>query len=202
MNLWARPQGVKFMRLRDTSTDYGWISIVQHWLSAVLVLVVWFLGNSTQASQSENAPAVAMHTSFAVLAYVALIGRIVWRIVEHHPGPQPKQRGWSFTLAKFLHTALLLAISIMLVSGPLMAWSTGDAIQVFEFTLPSPIGTHPDLWSFMHAVHESCALFIAYGVLLHVAGVLKHIIFNRDGTFDKMMVPANRPDPASHEPRP
>ncbi len=190
------------MRLRDTSTGYGWISIVLHWLSAVLVSVVWFLGNSTQASQSVNAPAVEMHTSFAVLASVALIGRIVWRIFEHYPGPQPCQRGWSFTLGKLLHSALLLAISIMLVSGPVMAWSSGDAIQVFEFTLPSPIGMHPDLWSFMHVVHENCALFIAYGVLLHVAGVFKHIIFNRDGTFDKMMVPANPSDPASREPRP
>ncbi len=187
------------MRLRDTATGYGWISIVLHWLGAVLLLVVWFLGNSTQASQAENAPAVAMHTSVAVLASLALIGRIFWRIFEHHPGPQPSQRGWSFTLGKFLHTALLLAISIMLISGPVMTWSSGAAIQVFEFALPSPIGMHPELRTFMHAVHVNSALFIAYGVIVHVAGVFKHIIFNRDGTFDKMMVPANLSEPTSRK---
>ena len=189
------------MRLRDTCTGYGWISIILHWLGATLVLVVWFLGNSTQTAPAEKAAAVAMHTSVAALASVALIGRIVWRIFESHPGPQPSQLGWSFSLGKFLHAALLLAIAIMLVSGPVMAWSTGGPIRVFEFELPSPIGMHPNLWSVMHAVHANCALFIVYGVIIHLAGVFKHIIFNRDGTFDKIMVPANPSDRSSLKPQ-
>ena len=34
------------MRLKDTATGYGWISILLHWVTAVLILYLLYLGTT------------------------------------------------------------------------------------------------------------------------------------------------------------
>ena len=37
-------------------------------------------------------------------------------------------------------------------------------------------------------IHGYTASFIVVGIVLHVLAVFKHMIVNRDGTFDKIMI--------------
>jgi cytochrome b561 len=180
------------MQWRDTPQGYGWLSIALHWIAAFVVLALWFLGNSTQTALGDAyGKSVATHTSIAVLAYVFLWVRIAWRFLSKHPAPLPKQKGFFFSLGKCVHYLLLLAMALMLVSGPLMAWATGGPIAVFSWSIPSPLEMNTKLWSFAHSIHETCGTIILVATLLHIAGVFKHVAFNRDGTFDRMMTPRN-----------
>jgi cytochrome b561 len=77
---------------------------------------------------------------------------------------------------------------VMLVSGPLMVWLDGEAIEVFAFSIPSPFGKFSAVHDIFRRVHGMTATFILAGIVLHVLAVLKHVIVNRDGTFDKIMV--------------
>jgi cytochrome b561 len=177
------------VRWKDTPSGYGWISIALHWLTAALVLTMWTIGVMSQAAAEEDAPGlVHLHMSIGVSAYVLLWGRIAWRFAVGHPRPHPEQSALLFPVAKYFHFLLLIAIGLMLVSGPLMVWAAGDAIEVFALAIPSPFTLPPDLQAPLRRVHGVTASFILVGIVLHILAVLKHVIVNRDGTFDKIMV--------------
>jgi cytochrome b561 len=86
-----------------------------------------------------------------------------------------------------------VAIAVMLVSGPLMVWSRGAAIDVWDwFAIPGPFGTNMELYTFLHMLHVWGSRVIIVGTLLHLGGVYKHAAFNQDGTFGKMLVAAQK----------
>jgi cytochrome b561 len=187
------------MRTSDTRNGYGWISIALHWITAIIVLTIWFIGSSIHAgaeqTPAESESVLRLHTSIAVTAYLLLWARIIWRFVKGHPGPLVQQAGPFYTIGKYAHYVLLIAIGAMLISGPTMVWSRGDVIHVFElFTIPGPFAAHPPLFDVAHSIHVWCSRIIIIGTALHLAGVYKHAAFNQDGTFGKMLV-ASRDEP-------
>jgi cytochrome b561 len=184
------------MSLKDTDNGYGWVSIVLHWITTIAIFALLYIGSSIEAYVGESrVMAVRLHTSIAVCAYVFLWGRIIWRLVYSHPGPTSGQRGLSFLIGKWVHYVILIALALMLVSGPLMAWSgsSGGVIEVFDwFALPAPFEAGDAFRDFMHAIHRRSAIVVFLGILLHLGGVYKHTAFNQDGTLVKMVLPSKR----------
>jgi len=181
------------MPMRDTATGYGWLSIALHWFTAVAVIVLLFLGDtiSTVEGVEEREQAVRWHTSIAMSSYVFLWARIILRFWHGHPGPLPRQKGVFFVLGKYTHFALLVAIAVMLITGPLMVWFGGAGIGVWDwFVIPSPFGENMGIRNGLHGVHAWSAAIILILTLAHLVGVYKHAAFNQDGTFGKMLVPA------------
>jgi cytochrome b561 len=124
-------------------------------------------------------------------AYVFLWGRIILRFVYRHPGPLPKQQGAFFLMGKYIHYTLLIALAVMLVTGPLMAWFGGAGIGVWDwFTIPTPFEENFAVRDALHSLHAWSAVVILILTILHLVGVYKHAAFNQDGTFGKMLVPA------------
>lgn len=179
------------MRLTDTSTGYGWLSILLHWFTAVAVVALLFIGDTIATRfGDERAATLRLHTSIAITSYVFLWARIILRFKYGHPGPLPNQGGVFFTLGKYIHFALLGAIAIMLVTGPLIVWSSGDAIAVWSwFEIPGPLPQNFAVRDLFHSIHGWSAAAILVLTLLHLGGVYKHAAFNQDGTFGKMLVP-------------
>ena len=177
------------MSAHDTPSGYGWISIALHWVTALTVIAMLVLGIMSQgAAREDHLRLVHMHTTVGVSIYALLWARIVWRFKAGHPGPLPQQGRFFFTIGKYFHFLMLVAIAVMLVSGPLMAWSAGDAIEVFGLAIPSPVRDFPDIHAVLRRIHGYTASFIVAGIVLHVVAVFKHTVINRDGTFDRIMV--------------
>jgi cytochrome b561 len=188
----ARDTGAGRIRhLNVSAASYGWISIVLHWLTAILILYLLYLGSTIGSLEGADRDlALGRHTSVAITSYLLLLGRIVWRFVVGHPGPTEGQAGWAFTLGKYTHYVILVALLGMLVSGPLMQFSYGRDIVVFDwFTIPTPMDPSFGLAGFLRNVHTSCAIVIFLGVVLHIGGVYKHTAFNQDGTLAKIIIP-------------
>src|SRR5262249_20992650 len=82
----------------------------------------------------------------------------------------------------------LIAIGVMLISGPLMVWSGGDAIEVFALVIPSPFAPWSELHDLLRRVHGVTASVIILGLILHILPALKHIVINLDGTFHMIMI--------------
>jgi cytochrome b561 len=181
------------MQTSDTGTGYGWISIALHWVTAIAVLTIWFVGSSIHADPAESERVLRLHTSLAISAYLVLWARIVWRFVQGHPGPLPGQAGPFYAIGKYTHYVLLVGIGIMLISGPLMVWSRGMVIEVFDwFVIPGPFDANMELFDLLHSIHVWSSRVIIVGTLLHLGGVYKHAAFNQDGTFGKMLVAARK----------
>src|SRR5437763_30667 len=173
------------VRLMDVAGCYCCISTALHWLTATVVLAMWTLGTLAQSAPEGDTRLVDLHTTIGITAYALLWARIAWRLCVGHPGPRPRQAALLFPLAKFFHYLLLLAVGVMLVSGPLMVWAGGDPIVVFALAIPSPLPMQPAVHDALRQMHGYTAAFILIGIVLHVLAVFKHMIVNRDGTFDK-----------------
>jgi len=180
------------MPWKDTATGYGWMSIALHWITAVWITLLLFYGNSIGALLgADRSDAIVRHTSIAITGYVLLWLRVGWRFYFGHPAATQKQRGAAFTLGKWIHLTMLVAVGLMLISGPLMVWSRGEDIVVFDwFVLSTPMATSFALSDFCSRVHTGSALVIFLGILLHLGGVYKHLAFNQDGTFTKILIPS------------
>ena len=201
--------------LRDTSSEYGWISIVLHWLTAAAVITLFVLGDKAgdvkeameqmrtlMAGDSEQVikdalqPLVAerrslmfLHVSVGMLAVLPIAFRIYWRIANGQKESLP-QAEFLQVLARWVPRLLLLGVAIMLVSGPLMVWTNGYPWTFFGlFAIPSPTGKMPGLHDFLEPVHVYTSRALVVLFALHILGVLKHLIINRDRTLLRMLWP-------------
>jgi cytochrome b561 len=108
-----------------------------------------------------------------------------------------KQGRLFFSVGKWVHNGMLLALAVMLISGPFLVWTMGEPIRVFDwFSIPSPLVANFELNAMLHGVHRWAAMVLFVAILLHVAGVYKHTAFNQDGTLTKMIIPAKDADTA------
>jgi cytochrome b561 len=175
----------------DRDGGYGWISIALHWLTAAAILVLLFAGDSIGVAGHE---ARRVHTTVALCAWLVLAVRVVWRLQQGHPPRAEGQGRIAFVTGMIVHYVLLAAIVAMLLSGPLAGWASGLGVELFDLVLPGAATLQPLIYDLARSMHIAGASCLAIGTSLHVAGVLKHMFFDRDHTLDRIMVPpARRP---------
>lgn len=173
---------------RDPLAGYGPASVALHWFAAFALLALLMIGASMGGAAPALDRTVYWHISVAVLAYVPLSLRVWWRWRLGHPQPSQAQRGTAFTVGKWVHYAMLVCISGLLLSGPVLAWSTGLGIRLFDWVvLPGSTSPRAQFAAILWRVHSSLAQVLAGLIGLHILGVFKHLTFNRDDTFARMM---------------
>lgn len=179
--------------ITDKTNGYGLISILLHWLTAGVVLLLWFLGDSLQAlsAVADRFAQLQLHISIALSAYVLLVLRIGWRLRSGHPRVA-QQANWSHWLAKVIHYSMLLAITLMLVSGPAMLLTSGVEYSIFGlFDLPTST-FKPNWYQAAHRVHALSGDLIMLLAVVHMLGAFKHMMFNDDDLFVRMLMPLKK----------
>jgi len=176
--------------MRDSSSTYGWTSILLHWITAIVVIALWFIGKSIFSVEPGAVDARrSLHVSVAAAAWLVILLRVVWRFREGHP----RVRGQSLRIhriAKAAHYAMLMALLVMLLSGPLMVWADGGNIDIFGLlSIPGPFGPSEALRSLAWYLHSKAAVVLFVLVLLHIGGALKHLMFHSDDTIVRMIWP-------------
>ena len=160
--------------LYDQPNSFGWISIALHWTTTVAIVVLWLVGMSIMSQPIEEIDARrSLHITIGLIAWLPLAARIVWRLRMAHP----RVNGQSLLIhkiARVTHYLLLTTLSIMLISGPVMAWALPVRAGIAEFAL---------------AFHSRAAIVLSILVALHVLGALKHLMFNDDETVARIFRP-------------
>lgn len=179
------------MRWRDTKAGYGLTSILAHWVSAIIVVSMLLIGNAiVSANGMQDVDMLNLHTSVGIAAAPILLFRIYWRLRYKHPAALPRQSSGLVRLATAVHYVLVMLITLMLVTGPLLAWYSHIPVAFFHwFALPSPVEVDAANAQLVRQLHVFGATSILTLVLAHVAGTLFHVIFRKDGTLDKILLP-------------
>jgi cytochrome b561 len=188
------------MQLRDTPSGYGWVSIGLHWITAIGVFALLFVGSSIGGEVSSSA--LRLHTTIALCLYAVFGWRIAWRIRQGHPKFDGPARLITHRLALLVHYALIGAMAVMLASGPLMAWSGGRPLMFFSWEIPSLIPANQMVFGVLRSIHAWTAALLGLGITVHVCGVLKHMIVDRDNVFDRIMIPAPLTGESLHQSEP
>ncbi|MGG6107779.1 cytochrome b [Pantoea allii] len=179
------------MSLNNSSSHYGLLSVFLHWSMALVIyamfaLGLWMVGLSYYDTWYHNAPEI--HKSIGVMLMLALIIRLLWRVISPPPKPLSSYSTAvriSAVVAHWLLYSLLIAI---LFSGYLISTADGKPISVFGwFPLPALLtgaGEQADLAGDIH-------LWLAWSIVilsgLHGLAALKHHFIDRDITLKRML---------------
>lgn len=184
---------------KDSKDRYGLVSILLHWMvAAFVVTLLAIIIYTTILPRPDGRPLRFLHVSIGLVFIPVYLARLFWRTRSGHPHTD---YGGPFVtlLGEITWRVLLLAPLVMIATGPFLAWLHDLPNPVFNlFAIPSPVPENFELRRVLFEIHKVVGYAILAFLGLHLLGVLKHLIFDRDGVLLKMLVPA-RTDEAQTE---
>lgn len=179
------------MQIRNTSANYGLITIITHWLVALTVfglfgLGFWMVDLSYYDDWYRRGPDI--HRSIGILLFLVMLFRVVWRAMNASPDPLPGHKRWEVRSAHAAHLLLYVLIFVAMVSGYLISTADGSSISVFDwFEVPSVTGQVKGMEDTAGTVHYWSTWAIVGLAAIHAAGAFKHHLLDRDRTLRRML---------------
>ncbi len=186
-----------------SASRYSTIAIVLHWLiAAAIVFQVLIAWRMHDLKTPLGFALTQLHKSVGITVLLLSLARLAWRLANPPP-PEPAGLAvWERTLAKAVHVLLYAIMIGMPITGWIMVSASRIQIPTLLYgVIPWPHLPIADLpaaakapWrSFGHESHE----WLSYGayalVALHVAGALKHQLFDRNMPVLARMAPGAKP---------
>ncbi|MCB1521439.1 MAG: cytochrome b [Hyphomicrobiaceae bacterium] len=184
--------------MNDRNASLGATTISLHWVLAVAMIGMLAFGLILEdmARGETKSWLIWWHKSLGVAILVLAIGRLIWRLGEGMPRPLSAMPAWQARVAKATHVVLLLGTLAMPISGMMMTFGSGRAIDVFGLFTVGPFGKMELIDEIGEIVHGLGGKLLIAAIVLHILGALKHQFIDRDGTLARMagrrVAPATR----------
>lgn len=177
--------------MKNTKQYYGYITIVMHWLVAVIVLGLfglgfWMVDLGYYDPWYQDGP--ELHQSIGIGLMLIMIFRLLLKVLQVKPQPLANHSNVERKVGNIVHLTLYFLIFFIMISGYLMSTVDGRDINIFDlFSVPS-IGTlfvnQGDISSFLHKYSAYGVIFIT---LIHAAAAIKHHVIDKDNTLKRML---------------
>ncbi len=172
------------MALRNTSMEYGWLAKWLHWLIAIGIFYLIYLGlQQAEMERGDARTAVrATHASFALLVFALMTVRLIWRSMNEVPAHPDGMPGWQRAMATLVHLGLYLSVFAQLAAGAMIVATGGNRLPFFGlFSIPLPVAENHDAHEFWEEVHEVTWAIIAALIIVHViAALYNHFALKND----------------------
>ncbi|WP_426414669.1 cytochrome b [Aestuariirhabdus sp. LZHN29] len=177
--------------LKNSTSGYGWVSIILHWLSAIAIfglfgLGLWMTDLGYYDAWYTKGP--DLHRSAGLLLFATIVLRWIWRQANPRPLPEPGLKPWEVTSAEWAHRAmygLLIAISI---SGYLISTAQGDPIALFNWLqVPALFGEVDGMEDIAGEIHFYLAWTLVALSTVHALAAIKHHLIDGDNTLNRML---------------
>lgn len=165
---------------------YSREAMLLHWGQAILIVWLLWLGwmMTDLPKGAERSAAYGLHKSLGLLVLLLTLIRIGWRL--RHPPPPSPLVGPMARLAGATHGALYGFLLLAPLAGYLASSFTPFAMKFFGVELPRLVAPDEALNAWFKQAHQWLVWGGAALVLLHLAGVLKHV-WLRDGILGRML---------------
>jgi len=179
------------MSLRSSKSQWGWLTVTIHWLTALTVVAMfalglWMVELTYYDAWYKKGP--ALHKSIGITLFLLTLGRIVWRLQNTTPDRLPTHKIWERKVAGAVHFVLYLLLFGVMISGYLISTADGRGIEFFAlFEIPATLQgfeNQEDTAGVIHLILASTLIGIA---LLHAGAALKHHFIDRDQTLKRML---------------
>ncbi len=172
------------------ATRYDPVSILLHWLVALLVVVQFALGELWDFfPRPVHHLMVVTHMSFGVILTAVLLCRLVWRFVLGHE-VEDFTTGLIRFASRSMHYLLYALLIIQAALGFFWPWTESHSLIFFGLAIPSPFGAFSkatnDTVSELHDINAWVIIVLAGG---HAAAALAHHFILRDRVLS-LMLPA------------
>jgi cytochrome b561 len=168
---------------------YDGLTIAIHWISAVIVITLWLIGQLVDfvPRGPVRTGIWSTHVTLGFLLAVLLITRIVWRLTSGRQLP-PAETGVLGLAAKLGHLALYALLIAVVALGLADAFLRG--FNMFDlFHLPQ-IGDRAWVRQ-VNGLHELAANAVMAMALLHAVAALFHRYVLKDQVLARMGLGAN-----------
>jgi cytochrome b561 len=158
-----------------------------HWLMAVMIVAMLFIGAAMVTATGRYDDLVAIHRPLGIAILALVVVRIVNRLLNRPPplpaSLPPVQR----VAAKASHHLLYALMIAMPLIGWAMQSAAGYPIVLYgPLSLPPIVPPSPALYTGLRTAHEVLAYAFFALILVHLGAALFHGLVRRDGVLESM----------------
>lgn len=174
--------------MKPASTTFSLPARVLHWLMAVLILGMLFVGVGMVSSVAPlQITLVAIHKVLGLSLLALVIIRLGVRWVSPPPPLPADLPGWQKLAARLSHWLLYL----LMFAQPLIGWAMqgagGYPLVVAGVAVPPLLAADADLYAVLRLAHSLVGYTLFATILLHVGAALFHALIRRDEVLPSML---------------
>lgn len=179
--------------LADHDSDgvevYSGVAKFLHWAVAICILIMIPVGITMGRIPSGDLQNILyhVHRSFGVLILPLMLVRLIYRLVNGAPAPEPTLTAVQRTVSHLVHVALYALVITQALIGWIATSAYGAAIWVFGlFIMPDLVSKDQALAEPLFYVHDILGFVLAGLVTLHIGAALYHFLIRGDGVMQRM----------------
>ena len=175
------------MRLKNSLTEYGFISKIFHWLSAAVLVAQVPLGfYLVDLDFSENRVFIEnIHVTIGLGIFYLTILRLIYKLFNPTPALGNSVFIGQRVIAKLNHILLYLSILVITISGALKKLFNGEMLDLFFFDLE--IRDNFDLAELFYEIHIFGNYTLIALILLHISAVIIHKILFKENLLKRIL---------------
>ena len=174
------------MHVKNTLTEYGLISKLLHWISAVLLFIQIPLGFYLVDLDfgPERITVEDIHVTVGLSVFYLVILRLLYKIFNPTPKLEPSVfKGQKF-LAKLNHVMLYVTILSITISGILKKLFNGDTLTIIFPNIK--IQDNFELGELFYDIHVISNYVLIILIIIHILAVITHKLFFNDNLLKRM----------------
>jgi cytochrome b561 len=169
----------------DLTKKYSLTTRITHWLTVLGVFALIPLGIKMHEMEvsAEKLWLFQIHTMIGIFILLLTLFRAYLYFKHDRPPHLKTGNNFNNKLIVWIHNAFYFVVILMTTSGLAINASTG----LFDVYKSGDITQFPaDIEVIQAEVHEILYFVLALLIILHVAGVLKHILLNKENILKRM----------------
>ena len=174
--------------MKSPVTHFSRTLRVLHWLMAILLLAMLFIGVSMVVTLSErHSWLVAIHKPLGIFLLLLVLIRLAVRLVQATPSLPLEMPAWQKRAAQLSHVLLYILMTTLPLVGWAMQSAGGYPIVLHDTLLLPPIASQDvQLYALLRLAHTVLAYLLFVGILLHLTAALFHALIRKDGVLSRM----------------
>jgi len=174
------------MHVKNTLTEYGLISKLLHWISAILLFIQIPLGFYLVDLDfgPERITVEDIHVTVGLSVFYLVILRLLYKIFNPTPRLEPSVfKGQKF-LAKLNHVMLYVTILSITISGILKKLFNGETLMIIFKKIK--IQDNFELGELFYDFHVISNYVLIVLIIIHILAVITHKLFFNDNLLKRM----------------
>jgi len=179
------------MQIYNTKNNYGLVSILLHWVMAIIIIGLFVLGTIMHDLDYYDPNYHVFpwwHKSFGLVIAFMLILRLIWKWRNPKVKEISSIKPIELKLSILVHILLYILILVSCISGVMISTAEGAGIDFFGwFEVPAVFANGESQAELAGEIHETSTLALIILASLHLLAALKHHFFDKDKTLKRML---------------
>ena len=168
----------------DLTQKFSKVTIITHWLSTLLILILFPLGMYMEDLEvSEKMGLIRTHIILGILVFILTIIRTIYFFKHEKPANIKTGSKFNDKLIVWIHNSFYFLLFGITISGlsTMILGGYAEAIITGNFEIIKLHSEIPPL-----EPHGILAIIMMVLLVMHVVGVLKHLIIKKENTFKRI----------------